>query len=214
MYHSSNSKCVRQQLCEAGKLVLKRCITPLPELFRTCFKGKCYSANVARQQLLQMPLAAVRVEPAQSGQSEYQVMEFRKDFDFSTMQNYLQSTRVNQTKGNSTKAKFRELLAFAQSQREREVLKYAVIKASAVSATAARKNLGIESVSDRLKAVELALTQAEELRKSIDDLCNTTESAVLQSLGQKFSLLAMKVRMKIVVTLQAHLATCHQKMTC
>ena len=36
-------------------------------------------------------------------------------------------------------------------------------------------------VSDRLKAVE----EAEELRKSIDDLCNTTETAVLQSLGQK-----------------------------
>lgn len=185
VYHTSISKCVCQQMCEAGKLVLKRCIVPLPVLFRTCFEGKCYSANVARQQLLQMPLAAVRVESVQSGQSEYQVMEFRKDFDFSSMQNYLQSSRINQTKESLTKTEFRELLAFAQSRREREVLKYAVIKASGLSATAARKKLGIESVCDRLKAVEQALTEAEELRKSIDDLCSTTEEAVLQSLGLK-----------------------------
>ena len=56
---------------------------------------------------------------------------------------------------------------------------------SGLSATVARKNLGIESACDRLKAVEQALTEAEELRKSIDDLCSTTESAVLQSFGLK-----------------------------
>ena len=141
-------------MCEAAKLVLNQCIVPLPVFFRTCFKGKCYSANVARQQLLQMPLAAVQVESVQSGQSEYQVMEFWKDFDFSAMQNYLKSIRINQTKESLTKTEFRELLAFAQSRREREVLKYAIIKVSRLSATAARKNLGIGSVCDRLKAVE------------------------------------------------------------
>ena len=96
---------------------------------------------------------------------------------------YLQSIHTNQQRETLPKEKLRELLDFAQSKRE--VIKYAVIKASGLSATATRRKLGIENVSERLKAVEHALHEVDELRRSIDNLCNTKERAVLQSLGLK-----------------------------
>ena len=82
-----------------------------------------------------------------------------------------------------TKKKFRQILSFAQSKREREVIKYAVFKSSGLSATAARKQLGIEDMSRRVSAVEDALQKAETIRRQIDELCELKEVAVRQSLG-------------------------------
>ena len=180
VYHPSNAKCVCKQLCKAGSIILKQCIVPLLELFRTCFKERSYSAKIARQQLLQMPLVAVRVDLPQCGQSEYETMEYQADFYYEAMRTYLQSIHTNQQRETLPKEKLRELLDFAQSKREKEV-----IKASGLSATATRMKLEIENVSERLKAVEHALHEADELRRSIDNLCNTKERAVLQSLGLK-----------------------------
>ena len=76
---------------------------------------------------------AIRIDLPQCGQSEHEVVEHQADFDYMSMENYLQSTHTNQQKETLTKAKLRELLAFAQTKREKELLKYAAIKASGLS---------------------------------------------------------------------------------
>ena len=63
------------------------------------------------------------------------------------------------------------------------MIKYAVFTSSGLSATAARKQLGIEDMSRRVSAVEDALQKAETIRRQIDELCEIKEVAVRQSLG-------------------------------
>ena len=76
----------------------------------------------------------------------------------------------------------KELLSFAKSDREREVLRYSVYRASGLTSSAARKLYGWERMSDR-SLVEESLREARALQESIEDLCVTQERALLQSLG-------------------------------
>ena len=68
-------------------------------------------------------------------------MEYQADFNYEAMRTYLQSIHTNQQRETLPKEKLRELLDFAQSKREKEVIKYAGIKASGLSATATRMKL-------------------------------------------------------------------------
>lgn len=59
---------------------------------------------------------------------------------------------------------------------------YAVFKATGLSATAARKHLGIHNIAQQASQVEDAL-EAERMHKCIEYLSLTQEKAVLQSPG-------------------------------
>jgi hypothetical protein len=84
---------------------------------------------------------------------------------------------------NTIKILIHSLLGLCQSDRERECLRYAVFKASGLSATQARKQLGFESMSQRTKKVEDVITHVEYIRTAIEKLALTKEKAVLTNLG-------------------------------
>ena len=63
-----------------------------------------------------------------------------------------------------------KLLSFATSDRERECIRYAVFKASNITATQARRLYGFENMKDRICNVELVLTETQEKRDAIDEV--------------------------------------------
>ena len=64
-----------------------------------------------------------------------------------------------------------------------QCVRYAVFRASGVSATQARKQFGFEKMLERSKRVEACIDHAQYIRKSIDQLAMSKERSVLLSLG-------------------------------
>ena len=82
-----------------------------------------------------------------------------------------------------SKEEFQQLLAFAQSRQEREVLTYAVCKASGLTATGARKVNGVDNIAERMAQVKESFHQALAIRENIEELAAIQVKAMFQSEG-------------------------------
>ena len=80
------------------------------------------------------------------------------------------------------KAEVKALLGLAQSDRERELIRYSVFKAG-VSSTSARKSFGFEKMNCRAKHVEAALEEARCIYEAVEDLAHIQDKALLLSMG-------------------------------
>lgn len=58
----------------------------------------------------------------------------------------------------------KQLLNLAQSNCEKECLRYAIYKGSGMTSSAARKQLGFERMAERSAEVERCIKEAEEIR--------------------------------------------------
>ena len=92
----------------------------------------------------------------------------------------LKQSSVNSQSPTMTKTHLRLL---AQSDHERECIKYAVFKSSGLSPSAARRFYGLTEMARRTAGVEQAITEAERLHEVIDDLAATQDKALLLSYG-------------------------------
>ena len=129
-----------------------------------------------------MPLATLRVGQMQSGLSEVLVVEHKPGVNYSAFAGYLETrSKICSDKISMTKAEFQEILS-SHRVRVRDGGNQ-VCSVEVVSATAARKQLGIEDLSRRVSAVEDALKEAESIQRQVDELCECREVAVLKSLG-------------------------------
>ena len=81
------------------------------------------------------------------------------------------------------KTEVKALLGLALSDRERELIRYSVFKASGISSTAARKSLGFEHMNQRAERVEMALQEARCISETVEDIARTQDKALLQSMG-------------------------------
>lgn len=69
------------------------------------------------------------------------------------------------------------------TDRERECIKYAVFKASGLSASAARKFYGFSDMSRRVDRVEQAIEEAQCIRENIQSLAAIQDKAILLTHG-------------------------------
>jgi hypothetical protein len=137
-----------------------------------------------------MPLACLRVD-YKPGVSECILVEHHNNsVDYKTYANLLctlikkqQQVISNSPTQAMDKALLRSLLQLCESDRERECLRYAVVKSSGLSTTQACKAFGFQNLSSRLSQVENAIKHAQCIRESIDKLARTKEKALLQSFG-------------------------------
>ena len=188
LYHEQTcTNC--NNMIKAAQMILSRGICDISEVFRHAFPDSTYCSSSAKSRLLQMPVMAVRIGSPSSGTSVLKVIELHPHVDPKMIQLYLNSMKSMFSSTSSVssppmqKEHFKEVLAFAQSQREREVLSYAVFKASGMSASRARKHFGLENIAHRATNVDKAICEAKAIRKCIDSLATTQEVALLQSYG-------------------------------
>ena len=120
LHHSDCHKCPR--LLNAGGTILKEGFSTLSSVFRQSFPGVTYTSNNAKRCLLQLPLAAVRLNTPKSGKSEIYLMEYVEGVDYVKLGHFLQSSQ-NPITSNLGKCELHQLLSLAQSDRERELIR-------------------------------------------------------------------------------------------
>ena len=73
----------------------------------------------------------------------------------------------------------RALIISAQSDRERECIRYAVFKASGLSSTSVRQKYGFDNMTERAARVEEAMCEAQKIRETFDEIANIQDKALL-----------------------------------
>ena len=76
-----------------------------------------------------------------------------------------------------------QLLALAETESERERLKYAVVKSSQLSDTKAKSLYGFSDMSERRQKKEDAMENASAIREAIENVAAVKEKSLLQSIG-------------------------------
>ena len=147
---------------QVAKTVLDSGFCTLPDAFKVVSPNVAYNAERARRKLLHIPLVAVRVGQPESGQSMTLLLEFFSQVDYTKMSlvinSMAKSIQGNDCSGieNST---LLALLSMAQSDRERETLRYVVYKASGITSIKARKLYGFEKMNSRALRVDDSIVQ-------------------------------------------------------
>lgn len=134
-----------------------------------------------------MPLVAIKVKDLNTKRSEIHVTELVNGVDYFKISQFLNATASSSRetpKPSFSKAELNRLLVLAQSDRERELIKYATFKASGLSkSSSSRKHYGFQNLTERSTTVEEAIQEAECIRNCIEDLSTIQEKSFLQSLG-------------------------------
>lgn len=82
-----------------------------------------------------------------------------------------------------TKVEFKQILSLAQSDHERELIRFTAFKSSGLSATSARKHFGLENMLERSNRVQRCIEDTQTICECIDDLSRIQEQAALKLLG-------------------------------
>ena len=101
-------------MIQAVKFVLDKGVCSLSAVFRAAFPDVTYNTTQAKQQLLAMPLVAIRVE---SGHSEVKLLELISAIDYKKIEKFLTDHYLQQSSSEPaqmSKAALRQLLSFAQ----------------------------------------------------------------------------------------------------
>lgn len=189
MYHCTHT---HQQPCETcsgmlkvANLILQEGYTTLGVAFKLASPAVTYTAERAKRKLLQMPHMCILIGEPSQGNSQYILMEHvlgANDFKLNVVVNALSCT-AQKSLPNFDKSCVKMLLSLVQSEREKAYLKYAVCKASNLSATKARKLYGFENMGETFSKVEEAIVETESIREAIDELANVEDRAMLASFG-------------------------------
>ena len=178
------SKC--ECLLQVATIILEQNDCSLAQAFRVAAPGRKYTAEFARCLLLQMPLICIWIGKPSQGNSFSILAEKFSGTDYRKLGAIINGMAINTyvPKGVSfEKSVVKVLLSIAQSDCERECLRYAIYKASGLTPSQARCRYGFEGMHVRALAVEAAVTEIQQIREAIEDLACIEEQAVLTRLG-------------------------------
>ena len=170
-------------MIEVATIVSQSGYVKLRDAFQIVSPCVSYTAERARRKLLQMPLASVTVGKPSDGNSYAILTECFKDERVGVLVNAMIQAQYQQVPKKLDKGCVRMLLNLAQNDRERECLKYTVIKASGISASEARRRYGFENMTTRLPRVEKAIAEVQEIREAFESLARIQDKAVLATFG-------------------------------
>ena len=183
-HHAGCTMC--PSLLKAAQMILKDGVVSLADAFKSAFPGLAYKSSTAKRMLLQMPLVAVRMGDIASGTSQVHLIEYLPGVDYTQLQSILHQFHSGGKPSSNpvmTRADIKDLLQLAQSNRERGLLRYAVYKASGLSATAARRHFGFEGMKAHTAKVNECIEEAQAIREAVEQLAEVQEEATLASLG-------------------------------
>ena len=148
VYHCTNA---HKQPCEtcrgmvkAANVILHKGYTMLSVAFQLASPTVAYTTERAKRKLLQMPLMCILIGDPSKGNSHYILMEHIPGANNAKVSAVVNALSCNAQKSlpNFDRACVKMLLSLGQSEREKAYLKYAVCKASDLSATRACKIYG------------------------------------------------------------------------
>ena len=170
---------VAKHVKQEGYITLKRA-------FEMCSPGVTYTSYHAKRKLLQMPFTAVGIGSKTTGTYCIYLVEKQMGTNYAVFQSLLNEV-IEKTGGSRasfvTKEEMKNLLTLAESDAEKERIKYAVVKSAGISAEKAQKVFGFHNMNKRVEAVELAYKEACELKDSIMNIAHLKDRALLESFG-------------------------------
>lgn len=168
-------------LLSVAKQILDEGFIKLNEAFAMSTPGVKYKAKDAKRKLLQMPLAALKINESKT----YTIYLVSKDTNLQLTRSLLKRKDWgSQNTGMQMSASLvKELLSATESDAERERLTYGIVKSSGLSHTKLRQLYGFENLKRRQDKVENALREMREIREAVASIASIQEKAVLQSFG-------------------------------
>ena len=145
----------------------------LPELVE---RHVNYTPAHAKQLLLQMPVASLRIDGLGTILCDGQAKT-------TMLKSLLERQKKQCSKNNLTKGCFKELIALCSSDTDRDCLEYTVAKASGASGKEMRKRYGVENFNTKAKQVEEASRHVQIPKEGIEYLASVKEEAVMSLLG-------------------------------
>ena len=154
---------IAQSIVDSGYVIMS-------EAFRKSFPDIKYTAEVARRKFFQLPLVSITVGDPSSGKSCSYLLENRPGTDYHAIHQILSAQKESSKEPGITKAALRDILTLAQSDRERELIRYTAFVSGQFSQTSARKQLGLDDMKRRAAEVERCTEEAKEIREAIDKM--------------------------------------------
>ena len=186
-YCAKNHKACTQcrAMIQAARTILMNGIVPMADVFKDVFPGVTYHSLNAKRRLLQMPIVAFRIKGKTVIQSKLYLMERFDGLDYGQLSKFLSLNAAQQVsnKQTITKEDLKEMFRITQSERERELIRYAIYKTSGATPTEIRHTMGFENMQARAERVESSIKEAEEIYEAIDALAQAKDKALLYSLG-------------------------------
>lgn len=173
-------------MINVAKKILTEGFLKLKTAFVIVSPNVTYTASHARRKLLQMPLVSIGVGNRQKGTYSVFLVEKQSAVHYTIFQSLLNNwVRSNDRNAltNLKKETVNDLLKLAESNGEKERLKYAIVKAAGISNSQAKSAYGFNNMSSRVSKVEDALLQATAIREAIENIANIKETATLRSFG-------------------------------
>lgn len=132
-----------------------------------------------------MPLAAVRIGTPQSGTAAWYLLEYKEGVKYFQVVQFLEAMLFPRQGSVQiiTKSELKALLGLAQSDRERELIRYSVFRSSGLSASRARRHLGLENMQQRSERIFQCIQEAQQIREAVDKLSRLQDKALLCVMG-------------------------------
>lgn len=186
LYHESTCvNCARivdfiQIITEEGYCLLRKA-------FNIVCPGIIYSPDKARRKLLQIPVVAIRIGDVNKGNSFTILTESMHGVNYvrigALINGLIETTAYAQAHPMLEKNCVKMLLEMAQTDRERECMRYAIYKSSAMSATQCRRNYGFENITSRADRVEDAIRTVRDIRETIEEVANVQDKSIMATFG-------------------------------
>ena len=135
-------------MIQAATLVIQTGICSLQSVFKQIFPSVTYHTVNTKRRLLQMPLVSIQVRClSATKQAEVVLTELINGIDYLKVLHFLNAFafQSNTSEPSLSKAELHQLLILAQSDRERELVKYTAFRTSGLSKSGARNRFGFEN---------------------------------------------------------------------
>lgn len=176
-HNTFNKKCSCDGLIKVAKFSDSNGYIKLKEAFELSSPGKSYTSSHARQKLLQMPLAVIGIGSPPKGTFCFLVVEKQPTVNYHLLQTLLEKTSESHQVERLSKNEVSKLLFLAESESEKERLRYAITKASLLSSTKAREIYGFHDMDKRMQKVKEAVKEAQSIKECIDKICKLKDKA-------------------------------------
>ena len=153
-----------------AKELLKHGLVPLSESFRKCF-GCEYKFHKAIRRLMQLPIAVFRVK------DKLYVVENRPDMNYTRFVKFLSMlvpAELMQT--GILRENLKILCELASSEKDKKLIRVAAT--TNLSATRAKKELGISNLVKEREAVAEAVQQYRDIRDAVEEVVSVRDRPV------------------------------------
>lgn len=171
-----------ESMITAAEIVQREHIFPLASVYKEAFPTVTYQSESAKKRLLKMPLACIRVGKVSDGTAQLLVMELVTGLDYRKIQQMCAKVKsVSSAAHALSKDEVKRVLSLAQSECEKECLRYAMYKSYGLTPSGARRRFGFERMGERAKDVESCIKVVEEIKLSFEDLAAMRLKALMSS---------------------------------